>query len=310
MTQHQLMDVYRAAGGLPEVFNSQEMAYLMIHGNEIVTSHLIEGLELDCQPTETGMNINFTMRAGYKFDKPVNICFGLVPESGLQQIIVNGTIEDGAQLEFLAYCVFPNAVQVRHEMEGNIQIGDGATFKYTEVHYHGNEGGIEVIPNLKVDMGKDSRYIGNFYLTKGRAGLIRIDYEVEVGENSRAELLVKVLSSGTDDIEIKEALDLSGKGSRGTASTRIVGKDDSRNNVINRITARREGCIGHVDCIETLVGNAQAKATPIVDVRDRRAIVTHEAAIGSINSKQLETVMAKGHDESAATDILIQGLLR
>jgi Fe-S cluster assembly scaffold protein SufB len=37
--------------------------------------------------------------------------------------------------------------------------------------------------------------------------------------------------------------------------------------------------------------------------------VTHEAAIGSVDSRQLETLMARGMDEEEAVDLIINGLL-
>jgi len=52
-----------------------------------------------------------------------------------------------------------------------------------------------------------------------------------------------------------------------------------------------------------------AIAVPVVEVRDARAHITHEAAIGSVDSKQLQTLMSRGLDEDAATDLIIEGLL-
>jgi len=37
--------------------------------------------------------------------------------------------------------------------------------------------------------------------------------------------------------------------------------------------------------------------------------VTHEAAIGSVNKKELETLMARGLDEDSAVDVIIRGML-
>jgi len=37
--------------------------------------------------------------------------------------------------------------------------------------------------------------------------------------------------------------------------------------------------------------------------------VTHEAAIGTVGKKELETVMARGVDEEAAVDIIVRGML-
>jgi hypothetical protein len=67
---------------------------------------------------------------------------------------------------------------------------------------------------------------------------------------------------------------------------------------------------GHVDCKEIVQGEAIANAIPIVEVRHPKAHVTHEAAIGSVDSKQLETLMSRGLSEDEATDLVIEGLLK
>jgi len=54
---------------------------------------------------------------------------------------------------------------------------------------------------------------------------------------------------------------------------------------------------------------ARARAIPIVQVNNHLAHVTHEAAIGSVDSKQLETLLSRGLTEDEATDMIIQGLL-
>jgi hypothetical protein len=64
-----------------------------------------------------------------------------------------------------------------------------------------------------------------------------------------------------------------------------------------------------VDCKEIVQDEGQARAVPVVDVKHPKAHVTHEAAIGSVDNKQLETLMAHGLDEDEATDLIIEGLL-
>jgi uncharacterized protein len=46
-----------------------------------------------------------------------------------------------------------------------------------------------------------------------------------------------------------------------------------------------------------------------VIVRDDQARVTHEAAIGTVNKKELETLMSRGLDEDEAVDVIIRGML-
>ena len=40
---------------------------------------------------------------------------------------------------------------------------------------------------------------------------------------------------------------------------------------------------------------------------DERAKVTHEAAIGSVDKKQVETLISRGLDESEAVDMIVRG---
>ena len=47
---------------------------------------------------------------------------------------------------------------------------------------------------------------------------------------------------------------------------------------------------------------------PVVEVNHPLAHITHEAAIGSVDSKQLQTLMSRGLDEDEATDLIIEGL--
>ena len=86
-------------------------------------------------------------------------------------------------------------------------------------------------------------------------------------------------------------------------------RNNARSEVFNKIVALAPYARGHVDCKEIIKDNGIAVATPIVDVRDAHAHVTHEAAIGSVDKKQLETLMSRGMDEDEASEIIIQGLL-
>lgn len=59
------------------------------------------------------------------------------PAEGRQHIKPRLLLEDGAALEVIAHCFFPNAQQVEHLMDAHIEIGDGARLSYREGHYHG-----------------------------------------------------------------------------------------------------------------------------------------------------------------------------
>ncbi|MBI5635302.1 MAG: SufD family Fe-S cluster assembly protein [Nitrospirae bacterium] len=62
--------------------------------------------------------------------------------------------------------------------------------------------------------------------------------------------------------------------------------------------------------MEIVKDRAIAKAIPIVSVTNPRAKVTHEAAIGSVNKRQMETLMAHGLSPEEAVDVIVKGILK
>jgi Fe-S cluster assembly scaffold protein SufB len=240
----------------------------------------------------------------------VHLCFGMLPAEGLQEIIADYEIGAGAQVEFLAHCTFPNATKLEHRMDARIHVGAGATMKYNEAHFHGPHGGIEVRPRALVTVDEGGQFVTSFNLTHGRAGVLEFDYTVDVAARGVAELTTKAYGVEHDAITVRELVRLNGEGARSLAKTRAAVRDDATSQVLTTIEASAPGARGHMDCTEIVRGRAVARNTPTVVVRDDRAQVTHEAAIGTVNHKELETLMARGLDEDAAVDVIIRGMLR
>lgn len=311
MQDYELMlEAYRQAGGFPAVFKDSQTAHLIVHRNKVVGSHLVGGLILEPKETKKGVDIEMKVEENTKIENPVHLCFGLLPKEGLQEIKIKAEIEDRASIKILAHCIFPNAVKVIHRMDAEIQIGNNAYFEYNEVHFHGLTGGIEVIPKAKVRVGKNSYWITNFSLLRGRVGVFDLDYESIISDNSVLEMAVKICGYGDDKIKLREKGVLIGKSSRGLIKSRIAVKDNAQSEVISELSASAFNARGHVDCIEIIQGNAKAQAIPIVNVTNEFAQVTHEAAIGRVDKKQVETLMARGLEEEKAVDLLIAGMLR
>jgi len=305
-----MLDAYAQAGGEPEVFKNSRVAHLVIHKNKVIGSHLVDGLVLEPQETDSGIDIQLIVEKGIKIEYPVHLCFGVLPEEGTQEININTKVEDKAAIKLLAHCVFPNAVKVVHKMNADIQVGNEAHYEYTEVHFHGSVGGVQVIPKAKIRVGKNSRLVTSFSLLRGRVGLLDLDYESEIKDNSILEMTAKIYGYSDDQIKIREAGKLIGKSSKGLIKSRIAVRDNAQSEIVNELFASGKGARGHVDCIEVVQGNAQARAIPIVDVTNEFAKVTHEAAIGRVDKKQIETLMSRGLEEQEAVDLVVSGLLK
>jgi len=310
MNDYQLMiDAYTQAGGTPEVFKESQMAHLVVHKNKVIGSHLVKGLILEPKETESGVDIKLKVMRGVKIEFPVHLCFGVFPKEGIQEIHIRASIEEDAGVKLLAHCVFPKAIKVVHKMDAEIEIGDNAYYEYNEVHFHGETGGVEVIPKARIKIGKNSRLVTDFSLLKGRVGIFNLDYESEILDNSVLEMTAKIYGYGDDQIRIREAGRLLGKASRGLIKSRIAVKDRAQSEVVSELTASAPNTRGHVDCVEIIQGGARAKAIPIVTVTHESGKVTHEAAIGSVDQKQVQVLMARGLEEDKAIDLIVNGML-
>ena len=305
-----ILKAYKLSGGNPRALQFPEIGSLVVKENKVLSSNEVEGLFLKSEETSKGVKAKLLVKKGFQIRNPVHLCFGVIPEEGIQEIIMDIILEDNSFVELLAHCTFPNAVKVKHIMAAKIKIGRGSSLKYSEVHYHGLKGGIEVIPKAEVDIAPEGKFYNNFTLTQGRVGKLNIDYNVRVEKEGIVELIAKVYGKEEDEIKIKESVFLNGEDAKGLTKSRVVVIDKAKSEVIGETYGNAPGARGHVDCVEIVEGEAKAEAIPKVSVSNSQAKVTHEAAIGRIDKKQIETLMARGLEESEAIDVVIGGMLK
>jgi Fe-S cluster assembly scaffold protein SufB len=305
-----MLSAYEQAGGDSSSLKMSNAAILVISANRVLAANEIPGVSFNAEELPNGVRANIKVEPGKQIEKPVHLCFGMLPAEGEQRIIADYEIGAGAKVEFLAHCTFPNAIKLKHIMDANIHVGENASLVYRESHFHGKYGGIEVLPKAKVYVDKGGSFITSFNLVQGRVGKLVFDYDVEVEKNGTAELTTKAYGLSDDQLQVKESLHLNGEGARGLTKTRIAVRDNAVSEVLTTAEGNAAFTIGHMDCTEVVRGRATASNVPKVIVKDDRARVTHEAAIGTVNHRELETLMARGLDEEAAVDIIIRGMLK
>jgi Fe-S cluster assembly scaffold protein SufB len=304
-----ILKAYEQAGGKSDALRTPRVASAVISGNQVLAVNLIEGVNIEAEELESGVRARITVAPGTKVDYPVHLCFGMIPAEGLQEIISEFEIGEGAEVGFLAHCTFPNAENLKHVMDAHVHVGPDATMRYSEGHYHGPAGGIEVLPTTHAQVDEGGRLESEFSLVHGRVGSLEIQFEADVADRGVVELVAKAYGSAEDRIKVNEVVRLNGEGARGLTKTRVAVRDQATSEIYTTAEGNAPGAVGHMDCTEIVRGSAVARNVPAVVVRDDRARVTHEAAIGSVSRKELETLMARGLEEEEAVDIIIRGMI-
>jgi Fe-S cluster assembly scaffold protein SufB len=288
----------------------EDVAHIVVSGHKAISRREVPGLRIEMDETPGGIAVHVQVDRETKIRNPVHLCFGMLQKSGVQRITLTVTLEEHASASFLAHCFFPSAERVEHVMDASIDIGQGAILRYVEEHHHGPFGGITVTPKAAIRVGPQGRYLSDFALTTGRVGHLNIDTLVEAAAQAVTELTTRVFGHDTDEIRVKERVVLAGEASRGLIKTRMVLEGEASAEVTGITEGSAAGARGHIDCMEVVKDGAIATAIPVVKVHHPLAKITHEAAIGSVDQKQLETLMARGLTPEQAVEMIVSGLLR
>jgi hypothetical protein len=305
-----LYQAFNQIGEDPDLILTPDTAHLVAYGHQLVSQQSVPGVKVEAHADDQGVHARVIVGEGRIIAQPVHLCFGLFERFGVQNVDLELTLEVNAQATFWSHCLFMFPDRARHVMDARVTLRPGARLTYNEVHYHGLSGGIEVVPRTRVQVGDRAHFRADFSLIQGNVGKLDVDYDVVVGESASAELTSKVYGHMGDEIAISERVHLNGVGARGLVKSRVAVEDQARARIVGATHGNAAGARGHVDCMEIVRGEARASAVPEVEVTHPQAKVTHEAAIGSVDEKQIEALMARGLRPEDAVDRIVGCLLR
>jgi hypothetical protein len=302
-----LFRLFAAAGREPPPIPAA--GHLVAFGQRVASVKSPPGVRIEAGSDGRGIVAELVIAAGVRPAEPVHLCFGLYQESGEQDVRIAVTVEPGAEATVLSHCLFSTPRRARHAMQATIELKEGAALHHVEGHFHGTSGDIEVLPHARIVLARGARYRSDLSLLQGRVGRLDVDYDVQAGEAALAEVTARVYGLGSDAIRLRERMILAGAGARGLLKTRVAVRDEARAEVLGIMEGNAAGARGHVDCTEIVRDRAVVSAIPQLRASHPLAKVTHEAAIGSVDSKQLETLLARGLAPEDAVDLIVRGML-
>ncbi|MDY6787274.1 MAG: SufD family Fe-S cluster assembly protein [candidate division WOR-3 bacterium] len=305
-----IVDAYEKSGGQKNDLLDKRFGSLVVNGTDVLQSNVPEGVSLEIlSKTADMIEVKLIVEENVKMEFPVHMCFGMAGRSGRQHIVSHYEIRKNAEISVLTHCAFPGSEDVTHIMNSSIVLQSGSRLEYTEQHYHSDEVNISVEPYSEITVGRHAYYSSDFVLKNGRVGKLKIDYHLTLNDYASAVLRSRIFGKMDDDIYLNESADLEGKYSNAVIKSRIAATDNTNSVFKGRTAGLGDYSRGHIDCTEIIEGNGHAEAIPIVSVSNKTARVTHEAAIGSVDKKQLETLMARGIGKEDAVDIIVNGML-
>ena len=285
-----------------------EMPRLLLHKNKIVGMKTIPGLEVNAKETKKGVRAEVRIKRGFKIDKPIYLCFGVLEDSFEQNIDMHFVAEENSNSKVYAFCTFPKGKKVSHIMKGLFELKKGAKFQYQEFHYHGKDGAF-VDTKIKVLAGEQSSFVTSFNLLYGAVGTLNYILNGYLDDKAKLISVAKVKSKNTDVVLVDENAELKGSESVTVLKSRLIASENSKAKFVGKVVGIGDNSRGHVDCKEILIDNGIAETIPQLKVINKKARLTHEAAIGSVDKKELQTLEARGLTREEAIDLIVKGML-
>ncbi len=257
-----LIDALLLAGEDPSLVLTEDTAHILAYDHQIVGLQSIPGVVVLAKTERNVIKAQITIEEGFIIAQPRHLCFSLLDRFGGQNVELELTLHPGASATVLSHCLFAHAERAFHAMQAQVHIQEKASLRYQESHYHGIYGGMTVQPRARIRLDNGALYRSDFSLLQGRVGLLDVDYVIDVGTDAVAELTSRVYGHITDEIRMREQVNLEGERARCLIKSRIAVEDESTAQVIGIMHGNAAGARGHVDCLEIVRGQGGAAPFP------------------------------------------------
>ena len=244
---------------------------------------------------------------GVKAEHPIQSCLYIAKE-GFSQNVHNIVIaEEGSELHIITGCATaPHLVSGLHIGISEFYVKKGAKLTFTMIHDWGEK--VNVRPRSVTHVEEGGVIISNYISLKPVGSL---------------QMFPVTYLNGRGAVARFNSILIAGKGTYMDVGSRIVlGAADSRAEIISRaitsggtIIARGDligkvtGIKAHLECKGLILNNGLMHAIPELRGYVPGVEMSHEAAVGKIDQREIEYLMARGLDEDEAVSTIVRGFL-
>ncbi len=216
-------------------------------------------------------------------------------------------LEDGIKAKIIGVCsALDRECGGTHQAKGKIILKPSSSLIYE--HHHSWTEKNKVATDYSFSLAKNASLKYTFKSLSPPKKLSMKTF-AEVGQNANLEIKMLISGAKQSSINLSDAISLKEKGSSGITRLRLVGKEKSILSAKSSIAALAPSK-GHLDC-QGLIADKQSEIdlSPRLMIKNKEALVTHEASIGKISEEQLNYLRTRGFSEKEAVDLIIGGFL-
>ncbi|QTA81993.1 UPF0051 [Desulfonema limicola] len=244
---------------------------------------------------------------GVKLENPIQSCL-YIAKDGFSQNVHNIMIaEEGSEIHIINGCATaPHLHTGLHVGVSEFFIKKGAKVTFTMIHDWGKN--ISVRPRTVTHVEQGGTLISNYISLKPVGSL---------------QMFPTTYLDGEGAIALFNSVLVAGKGSHLDVGSRVVlNAPQTRAEIISRgitsggtiiargdMTGKYPGIKAHLECKGLILNNGLMHAIPELRAYVPGVEMSHEAAVGKIDQREIEYLMARGLDEDQAVSTIVRGFL-
>ncbi|MCP3924223.1 MAG: SufD family Fe-S cluster assembly protein [Desulfobacterales bacterium] len=246
-------------------------------------------------------------KEGVTVENPVQACLHIAKD-GFSQNVHNIVIaEEGSTIHIIAGCsTSKHLTNGLHVGVSEFYVKKGATLKYTMVHDWGEK--VNVRPRTVTHVEEGGVFISNYISLKPLGTLQMNPVTYLNGEGAIARFNSVLVASKGTHMDTGSDVHLNAKGAKAEIISRAIttgGKIIAK----GKLVGKAKGIKAHLECKGLIINDGILHAIPELEASLPDIEMSHEAAVGKIDPREIEYLMARGLDEDEAISTIVRGFL-
>lgn len=244
---------------------------------------------------------------GVKSAHPLQSCL-YIAKNGFSQNVHNIVIaEERSHLHVITGCATaPHLDSGLHVGISEFYVKKGATLMFTMIHDWGKN--VSVRPRTVIRVAEGGTLISNYICLKPVGSLQMFPTTYLEGEGAVARFNSVLVAARGSYMDVGSRVILSAPNTRAEIISRGItsgGTIIARGDLIGKVA----GIKAHLECKGLILNDGLMHAIPELQGFVPGVEMSHEAAVGKIDQREIEYLMARGLDEEEAISTIVRGFL-
>lgn len=244
---------------------------------------------------------------GAKVMHPVQACLYIAKNNFSQHVHNIVIAEEGSELHIITGCATaPHLVSGLHVGVSEFFVKKGAKLIFTMIHEWGEQ--VNVRPRTVTRVEEDGVIVSNYVSLKPVGSLQMNPATHLVGRGAVARYNSILVASPGTHLDVGSRIYLEAPETRAEIISRAItsgGSIIARGNLVGKAAPIK----AHLECKGLILKDGLMQAIPELSATVPGVEMSHEAAVGKIDKREIEYLMARGLDEETAVSTIVRGFL-